>query len=316
MKTIRTYKHLSNEERVVIEKLRNKNYGIRYIAKVLDRSVCTISMEIKRNSRNNIYTHNIAKQKKSYRRSNSKVDCLKVAMSSFIQEKVFELIELKHSPREISGYLKREHNIICSAKAIYRFMYSRSLETKLFYGWNKKKTGPKYTKNTKLNDGRVYIEDRPKEITVFDWEMDFIVSKKSSFVVLVLVNRLTRFSIVQILPNRKHTTISGALSTLSKYYVMKTITTDNDIAFNKWKQLEDIIHGKIYFCHPYHSWEKGLVENTNRWIRCFVPKKKDIALVSIKDLKEIDSFINHKYRAVTGFVSPYSLQLEVLKCST
>jgi transposase, IS30 family len=194
-------------------------------------------------------------------------------------------------------------------------MRSRCLESKLFWSWNKKKTGPKYTKTKPCSDNRKYIDQRSSEVTIHDWEMDFVVSKQSKWVLLVLVNRVTRYSVVVKLPNRKYTTMKGVLSRLVKHYSMKTITTDNDVAFTKWKQLEDILQCSIYFCHPYHSWEKGLVENTNRWIRCFVPKKKDIRLVTEEDLNTIDSYLNHKYRAVTGFKSPYSLQLPVLKCS-
>lgn len=315
MKTRKPFKQLQDSERLVIEKLLEKQKGIRYIAEVLGRSPGTISSEIKRNSVKGIYSFSNAKQKLYNRKSSSKRDCMKVAMDSFIQKKVVELLESKHSPREISGYLKDEYGITCSSKAIYKFVYSRCLESKLFWSWNKRKTGPKYTKNKKLEDGRKYREQRPVEVTSYDWEMDFVVSKQSPWVLLVLVNRVTRYSIVVRLPNRKYTTIKGVLSRLVKHYSMKTITTDNDIAFNNWKQLEDILHITIYFCHPYHSWEKGLVENTNRWIRCFVPKKKDIGLVTEEELKEIDSFLNHKYRAVTLFKSPYWLQLQVPECS-
>jgi transposase, IS30 family len=315
MKTRKSFKQLQDNERMIIEKLLEKEKGIRYIAEILDRSPGTISNEIKRNSVKGIYSFSNAKQKLYNRKMNSKQDCMKVAMNSFIQKKVLELLEKRHSPREISGHLKVEYQLVCSSKAIYKFIYSRCMEDKLFWSWNKRKTGPKCIRTKGVQDDRKYIEQRPIEVTVSDWEMDFIVSKQSSFVLLVLVNRVTRYSVVVKLLNRKYTTIKGVLSRLVKHYSMKTITTDNDVAFTKWKQLETILHITIYFCHPYHSWEKGLVENTNRWIRCFVPKRKDIRLVTELDLNNIDSYLNHKYRAVTLFKSPYWLQLQVLKCS-
>lgn len=315
MKTRKQFKQLQDNERMIIEKLLEKEKGVRYIAEILGRAPGTISNEIRRNSVKEVYSFDNAKQRLYSRKSRSKQDCMKVVMNSFIQKKVVELLETKHSPREISGHLKDEYDITCSAKAIYKFIYSRCLESKLFWRWNNKKTGPKYTKAKPCSDNRKYIDQRPVEVTVNDWEMDFIVSKQSKWILLVLVNKVTKYTIVQRLPNRKYTTIKGVLSRLSKHYSMKTITTDNDIAFSNWMQLETILHITIYFCHPYHSWEKGLVENTNRWIRCFVPKKKDIKLVTEEDLKTIDFYLNHKYRAVTLFKSPLSLQLQVLKCS-
>ena len=45
--------------------------------------------------------------------------------------------------------------------------------------------------------------------------------------------------------------------------IVKTILTDNDIAFKQWEELEKLLDAPIYFCHPYHSWERGTNENTN-----------------------------------------------------
>jgi len=85
---------------------------------------------------------------------------------------------------------------------------------------------------------------------------------------------------------------------------LRSITTDNDIAFTCWRELEVLLNTQIYFTHPYHSWEKGLVENTNRWIRCFVPKRRDIESVSDEEMQEILSFINDRPRECIGFRTP------------
>jgi IS30 family transposase len=109
---------------------------------------------------------------------------------------------------------------------------------------------------------------------------------------------------VKKLPNRKRRTISAAFSQMFGGVTVKSITTDNDIAFQHWPELEQIIQAPIYFCHPYHAWEKGLVENTNRWIRCFVPKRRDIASVTQEDLAEIHAFLNDRPRECLGFRIP------------
>jgi IS30 family transposase len=136
--------------------------------------------------------------------------------------------------------------------------------------------------------------------------MDFIVSKHSSWVLLVVVDRVTRRSWIKRLPNRKHDTIRAALSAMLKDVVVQSITTDNDIAFTDWKGLEALLGTRIYFTHPYHSWEKGLVENTNRWIRCFIPKRRDIASVTEEELHAVHAFLNDRPRECLGFVSPMS----------
>ena len=153
-------------------------------------------------------------------------------------------------------------------------------------------------------DNRKYIDQRPVQNVLGHYEVDFIISTHSSYVLLVATDRLSKRSMVQKLPNRKRSTISQAFSDMFGGVTVKSITTDNDIAFQHWPELEEIIHAPIYFCHSYHSWEKGLVENTNRWIRCFVPKRRDIASVTQDDLDEIHTFLNDRPRECLGFKIP------------
>ena len=311
---MKTYKHLSFEERFVIEKLCNGNVAIREIATFLGRSPNTISRELQQNVVKNVYNAEKAHQKVKARRWRAKRQCLKVAMNSFLVRFVEESLEKKWTPKQISGYLKLELGITCSAKAIYKYVEHRGLEYQLFWRWNKRKGGPKRQKHRGIPDNRKYIEERPVQNVLGHYELDFIVSKHSSDVLLVATDRLTKHSLVQKLPNRKRSTISQAFSDMFSGISVKSITTDNDIAFRHWPELETIIQAPIYFCHPYHSWEKGLVENTNRWIRCFVPKRRDIASVTQEDLNDIHTFLNDRPREVIDFRIPseYYYEMSVL----
>jgi IS30 family transposase len=236
-------------------------------------------------------------------------------MDSFLVNFVEAKLGLKWTPKSISGYLKRELGITCSAKAIYKYIEHRGLEYRLFWWWNKKRGGPKRQKHKEIPDNRKYIEQRPDTTNqVGHYELDFIISKHSTYVLLVATDRLTKHSLVRRLPNRKRSTVRQAFSGMFGGVTVKSITTDNDIAFRHWSELEDIIQAPIYFCHPYHSWEKGLVENTNRWIRCFVPKRRDIASVTQEDLDEIHAFLNDRPRECLNFRIPsvYYYEMSVL----
>lgn len=306
------YTHVSFEERFVIETLYRNNVVIREIATFLGRSPNTISREITKNSVRGVYGAQSAEQKVSARRWRAKRQCLKVAMDSFLTIFVFEKIEQKWSPNQISGYLKRTYSITCSDKAIYKFVESRGLERHLFWKWNKKKGGRKRTKHAPAHDGRKHIDQRPVfQNELGHYEVDFIVSKESTWVFLVIVEILTKHVWVIKLLNRKRTTIRDAFSSVFCGVTVKSITTDNDIAFTAWQELEAIIQAPIYFCHPYHSWEKGLVENTNRWIRCFVPKRRDIATVTKEEMYEIHTFLNDRPREIIGFKSPREYYQEI-----
>jgi transposase, IS30 family len=302
---MKTYTHLKFEERFVIEKFLNGGGSIRDIAEFLGRSPNTVSHEIGKNSVSGIYIAEKAHHKAYATRWSAKAQCLKVAMNSFLIRFVEEKLHEKWSPKQISGHVKLVYSITCSAKAIYKFVESRGLERRLFWRWNKRRGGPKRPRNTVPHDGRRYIDTRPAIQNEYGhYEVDFIVSRHSTWVLMVVVEILTKHTRVLKLSNRKRTTIRDAFSKVFSGVFVKSITTDNDIAFQDWKQLEAMLHTTIYFCHPYHSWEKGLVENTNRWIRCFVPKRRDIASVSDEELNDIHIFINNRPREVIGFKSP------------
>lgn len=288
----------------VIEKMYEKGVGIREISEFLSRSPNTVSYEIKEKSVNGIYTADKAWVKKLQKRWRAKSQCLKVSLNSFLTRFVEGKLEEKWSPKQISGYLREELRITCSSKAIYKFAESRGLDHLFFWGWNNKKGGRKRLHPKTIHDGRKYIEKRPERTEVGHIELDFIVSRGSSWVLLVAVDWFTKRTWVVKLPNRKRSTIREALSSLFLGYPIKSITTDNDIAFTCWRELEVLLNTCIYFTHPYHSWEKGLVENTNRWIRCFVSKKRDIASVTRKELYDIHSFLNNRPRKIIGFRLP------------
>lgn len=298
----------------MIEKLVGAKRAVREIAKFLGRSPNTISNEIKKNSINGPYRADKATRRAYFRRYRSKRECLKVVMSDFLHRYVDRRLREKWSPEQISGYLREELGITCSAKAIYKFARKRCYDRYLFWNWNNVRGGRKRYAYKTAKDGRRYIEERPEPVGLGHYEMDFVVSRQSTWVFLVVVDRLSRKTWVERLPNRKRATILGALSRLFRDETVASITTDNDIAFVCWREIEALLQTQMYFTHPYHSWEKGLVENTNRWIRCFVSKRRDIGTVTEYELWQILSYLNDRPRKVIGFKMPsmYHYQLSVL----
>jgi len=229
-------------------------------------------------------------------------------LSKFVEKKLSK----GWSPETISSRLEVQSGLqYASRKSIRKFVHSRpSLERFLFWERNKKKTGPKRKKDEYLKDpDRKWIDLRPFE-ALYEyghWEGDFIVSKHNSYVLLVLVERYSKRILLSILPNRKNDLVNETISFLLRDHIVKTLTLDNDIAFKKWKKLERMIQADVYFCHPYHSWEKGLVENTNRWIRQFVPKKTNLQSISKEELKSIEDWFNHTPRQCLNGETPYEI---------
>ena len=267
---------------------------------MLGRSPNTISRELKEKKVNGVYLPKKAQHKTYWRRYKSKQGCLKVAMNPPLIQLVHEKLRLGWSPERIGGYSTRKGTPV-SKKAIYKYVHSRCLERYLFWKKHKKRSGRKRGSYTHQDAQKRHISSRPTIQTSGHWELDFVVSSKSKAVLFVLVDIYTRYAIVKVLPRKTHQLVLGALADIADRHSIKTITTDNDIVFQKWQDMEVYLQTIFYFCRPYHSWEKGLVENTNRWIRLFVPKKRDIATVTDDDLRSIHAYLNDIPRQCLNF---------------
>ena len=85
---------------------------------------------------------------------------------------------------------------------------------------------------------------------------------------------------------------------------MKTLTLDNDILFRMHKTLEKLLDVKIYFCHAYHSWEKGSIENANMEIRKFIPKGSDLSKYSKKYVRSVEDHLNERFMECLTYATP------------
>jgi len=323
--------HLRKEERFVIEKMLNKNKKIVEIAEILERDKSTISKEIKNNSVLNPKTNKKeyiatkAHHKAYLKQYWKKKTCLKtLSISKRVKNEIDKRIISGQSPENISGWIKKNNNKkikpeYVSAKAIRKYIKKSRPSLERFLFWNRNRKSKKRTvKTSYLQDSqRKTITTRyvlfPNFFNEFGhWEIDFIVSKHNKYVLLVLVERLTKKVIIKKLKDRKNNSVNRAISSLLKNEVVKSITTDNDIAFTKWKNLEKQLNINIFFTNPFHSWEKGLVENTNRWIRSFLPKRTDFKKITKKHLQEIEDWLNNIPRRVINFKTSYEYY-ELLK---
>jgi len=291
----RRFLHLSYEERVKIELMKSQGCSIRKIAAALNRSASSVSDELRQKQVKGAYTARKAHLKTYQRRYWSKYQCFKgLAYQSVIQEK----LALRWSPERISGYMKRQ-NIGISSKAIYKFCHSRCLER---YLWQPKKA--KRRKAKYLTDYRKFAVREP----IFETghlEVDFVVSSSNTQCLLVAVDRYSRFTIVLKLENRNKNTIVGAFELLKQKIRISDVITDNDIAFGCWEEMEKRFGFQIFFTHPYRSWEKPLVEETNKLIRQFIPKKTNLKLVSNRKLQQIHQFLNQTPRQCLNYLTAY-----------
>lgn len=309
----KSFSQLSYEERVLIGSLQAAGSSVRSIAAALDRSPNTVSRELREKKVKGTYVVKKAQHKTYWRRYRSKRDCMKVALDAELSVCVKEKLIAGWSPERIAGYLRLQGKAV-STKAVYKYVYSRCLEQHLFWRKHHVRGGPKRRHAKTPLDGRRYVEARPPLMGSGHFEGDFIVSSHNSAALLVVVDRYTRMTRVRKLPNRKHATVSRAFDGMLRGQKVKTLTLDNDISFSHWKPLQKLLHTKVYFCHPYHSWEKGLVENTNRWIRTVVHKRRDITTVTNGELRSVERMLNEVPRQCLGYRTAVEVELRATKC--
>jgi IS30 family transposase len=308
----KVYTHFTHNERIHLGYLYNKEKrgSMREIGREMGRSHNTVAVEARSGLVDAVYEPDVGQHKADLLRRRSKIRSLKLLQEGELRKRVEKAIRKRISPERISGGLKDE-GIVLSGKSIYKFVHEYSLEYFLcFKGRERVKKGQYvYRKAKELDKKR--IKDRPCITGIYGhYEMDFIVSSHSTYTLLVVVERLTRKVYVRSIPNRKHDVVRRVLKEMLSGKRVLSITTDNDISFSCWKEIEKDLNTIIYFCEPYHSWEKGLVENTNRWIRLFVKKKSDIALVKEETLENIREWFNTYPREIIGFKISSELELE------
>ena len=160
---------------------------------------------------------------------------------------------------------------------------------------------------------RTSIEERPPEADGTrhgDWEMDLIVGADNKGAMVTLVERSTGFAMIRKFEKGKDAKgVSQAvyLMLLPFKHNIKTITTDNGPEFADHKRLEKAIDTKIYFAHPYCSWEKGLIEYTNKLYRQYIPQKSDFKDFKDNQIKEYQHKINARPRKKLGFRMPLEI---------
>lgn len=313
MKSMNKFAHFCLQERQRIEKYLKHKKSYRFIAEKLDRSVSSISNEIRENSVRGEYIAQKAHHKAYVKRRNSKIQCLRVATDKNLRSFVEKNIEDDQSPEGISGRLKYVEKEIkyASFKAIYKFVKSvhgRKIEKHLYSKAVKKRGGPKRGISSTI-DGRMMIDERPLEvenrIEFGHWELDFIESgKDGKGHLLVLVERKTRYPFLKYLEVKSNQAVNKSVECLLEEYPVLSITTDNDISLQKHQELADLLDTLIFFCHPQSPHEKGTVENRNKAIRRYVKKRSDLSQYALSHFKMVEDKLRNKFMKCLGYKTP------------
>jgi IS30 family transposase len=157
----------------------------------------------------------------------------------------------------------------------------------------------------------VSIDLRPSEVDEREiaghWETDNLLGKVTDTTAIsTTVERVTRYTLLSKVAktaDAKKEAIIGRLLFFPKH-LQKTITTDNGAENASHKEVTSALSMPVYFCHAYHSWEKGTAENMNGRIRRYISKGKSIDSLTVEEVAVVEQQLNSTPRKCLEFLTP------------
>jgi IS30 family transposase len=320
---MQNYNQLAIEQRYQIYAFRKAGMSLSKIAKEIKCHKSTVSRELDRNKGKRGYRPEQA-QRKASNRKRSAHKAVKLDLK--LKAQISILIQQDWSPEQVSGYLKKQNLADISHESIYQFISTDKKSGGSLYlhlRCRRKKYKKRYGSNDRRGEipNRKSIDERPKVVDeksrIGDWEGDTVIGKNHKGALVTLVERKTKFTLMAYVPNKTAENVANSMVSLLKPYENRvhTITVDNGKEFAYHEDISQKLNAEIYFAHPYHSWERGLNENTNGLIRQYVPKKSEINTTTQNQLEPIMNKLNFRPRKSLNFDSPADIFYNSIKVS-
>jgi IS30 family transposase len=332
MEVMHMYTQLSLEEREKLFAWNAQGISLREIGRRLNRSDTTIGREFKRNQ---LFTRGLEKTSGVYIpcRAQQKAEKRSVEQRSQASWKgpqvllyVKDHLEQEWSPETIAARISIDHpELHIVHETIYQMVYAK--QNKKFKLWKyltiqRKKRMKKLGRNVH-REGRipeaVSIDQRPRNIQrrkqVGHWETDNVIGKISDDTALsVSVERKTRVTIMSKLKSKKADeklrVLFARFSVLPEAF-RRTFTTDNGKENTRHTEITNQLNMPVYFCHAYHSWEKGTVENMNGRIRRYIPKGQSMDAITQEQIASIEWKLNTTPRKCLNWKTPLEALEEI-----
>ncbi len=326
--------HISLLEREKMSVLLAQGVSYRGIAKILGKTHTTWSREHKRNilkqGKNKGEYLPCKAQAKADKRSadqHHQAPLKKPLIFLYVRE---HLRDFHWSPETIHGRLPLDHpgESIC-IETIYQYIFKPSVR-RMFHlerfltlqrTKRRKKIGRSVQRYANAGIPALHISERSTEAISRHisghWETDNMEGKRSDrLCVSATVERKTRYTLLGVLENKtaveKTNSVIGGLSSFPKS-LLKTLTSDNGKENSYCQLTKSVLGTEVYKTTPYHSWEKGTVENTIGRLRRFLPKGQTLTGLTSEYLQLIQDQMNNTPRKCLKFRTPQEVMNKELK---
>ncbi len=304
---------LTREQRYQIHALVKTGQNQTQMATVIGVHKATISRELRRNRGGRGYrphqAHHIAQSRQGPKRG--------ARLAPTTWQQVETLVREAWSPEHIHGRVPREHGQTISHEWMYQYIdQDKQAGDDLYRSLRWQKARPKRS-GTYRRRGRIpnqiSIEERPAAANarqrIGDWEGDTRIGKGHQGVFVTLVERKSKYTVLEGVQHKTAAAVRKAVARGLRPYQarVQTITYDNAGECSDHAGMAKDLDTRIYFAHPYASWERGVNENTNGLLRQFFPKNRDLTHVTEYELKEVMATLNHRPRKTLGYRTPHEV---------
>ncbi len=325
------YSQLDLEERCAVARLQAEGRSVRQIAAALDRAPSTVARELKRNAGRDGYRPGYAQEQARARRWRGS----RLERDAGLRERVLSELARGLSPQQVSGRLAREAGrAVISHESIYRFIYAQISRAKPSRqgGWRhylpraKAKRGWRGRKGGSSVDHiqlRRPLSERPAaaadRLQAGHWEADLMLFGRSGPALLMLHERHSRLLLALPVASKAAAPVARLLVALLRGWppaLRRTVSFDNGNEFAQHRALHRL-GVETFFCDAYAPWQKGGIENAIGRLRRVLPRRLELAQLSIERLVQVLQLYNNTPRKCLDYLTPaevFGQQLAHLQC--
>ena len=177
------------------------------------------------------------------------------------------------------------------------------------------------TKDRACREGRNYEQFQVllKAVTSYSIvEMDTVEGVKGSKVFLTMMFRSCRLMLIFLLESKTQSEVKRIFDELTEllgeklfHRLFEVILTDGGSEFQNPISLEytddGVMRCNVFFCDPYSSWQKGMIEKNHEYIRYVLPKGSSFNNLTQEDATLLMNHINSETRDSLNSNSPFKL---------
>jgi IS30 family transposase len=319
------YQQLTHNQRYQIYACLKAAFSQSHIARELRVDRSTIWRELKRNRGQRGYRPKPAHQL-AQARCQAKANPTHITADTWKQVEVG--LQQDWSPEQVSGALKAQGKSVPSHERIYQHIYADKRQGGNLYKHRRcqkkrRKRYGKYDRRGQLRN-RKSLDERPASVAdkarLGDWEADTIIGKNHQQAIVSLVERQSKLTRLAKVERNPEAAVKQAVVEMLKPLAdcVHTITSDNGREFAAHEAIAEALAAEFYFAHPYHSWERGLNENTNGLVRQYFPKGSDFTAITDEQVQVIAERLNERPRKTLGYQTPntvfFNALLVALRC--